>query len=91
MNKSVSFRELEEKDRAEQNPLRDMFASSSSRVINESDHLYEEVEPQARWVLPNIKAPEVYNDLGIWHLKAVTRITIKESVSSIEENSDRVQ
>ena len=48
MSKSISYRELEEKYRAEQNPLRDMFASNSSRVINESDHLYEEVEPQAR-------------------------------------------
>ena len=91
MSKSVSFRELEEKDRAEQNPLRDLFASSSSRVINESDHLYEEVEPQAIWVLPKISASQVYSDLGVWHLKAATRITIKESVSSIEENSDRVQ
>ena len=91
MSKSVSFKELAEEEQAEQNPLRDMFASSSGRVINESDHLYEEVEPQARWVLPNIKPSEVYNDLGIWHLKAATRITIKETVSSIEENSERVQ
>ena len=89
MSKSVSFRELAEEEQAEQNPLRDMFASSSSRVINESNLLYEEVEPQARWVLPNIKPSQVYNDLGVWHLKAATRITIKESVSSIQENSDQ--
>ena len=91
MSKSVSFRELAEEEQVEKNPLRDMFASSSSRVINESDHLYEEVEPQARWVLPNIKPSQVYNDLGVWHIKAATRITIKESVSSIQENSDQAQ
>ena len=68
-----------------------MFASSSSRVINESELLYEEAEPQARWVLPKISASELYADLGVWHLKAATRITIKESISSIEENSDCVQ
>ena len=86
----MSFRELEENDRATQGPLRDMFASSSSRVTNESDHLYEETEPQAKWVLPKISASQVYNDLGVWHLKAATRITIKELISSIEENYDRV-
>ena len=30
----VSFREIDDKDQAKQNPLRDMFSSSSSRVIN---------------------------------------------------------
>ena len=62
--KSVSFQELEEQDKAQQDPLREMFASSSSQVTNESDHLYEETEPQAKWVLPKISASQVYNDLG---------------------------
>ena len=82
--KSVSFRELEEQDKAQQDPLRDMFASSSSRVITELDHLYEETEPQAKWVLPKISASQVYNYLGVWHLKSATRITIKESIISVE-------
>ena len=75
--KSVSFRELEEQDRATQDPLRDMFSSSSSRVLNQSEHLYEETEPTAKWVLPKISPDKVYSDLGVWHLRAATQISIK--------------
>ena len=45
--KSVSFRELEEKERAEQDPFRNMFSSSSTRVLNSSKLLYEEAESSA--------------------------------------------
>ena len=68
-----------------------MFASPSSRVLNSSELLYEDAEPSARWVLRKISASEVYAGLGVWNLKAATRISIKESISSIEENSDCVQ
>ena len=90
--KSISFCELEDRESsAEENPLRDMFASSSSRVLNQAELEYEEPQPSARWQLPSIFASEVYDDLSIFHLKASTRISIKESISQIQENSDNIQ
>lgn len=44
--KYVSFHELEEGDsKAEGNPLRDMFTSSSSHVLNSAELEYEEPQP----------------------------------------------
>ena len=40
---------------------------------------------------PKISGSEVYVDMAVWNLKAATRISIKESISSIEENSNCVQ
>jgi len=68
-----------------------MFASASSRVLNSAELEYEETQPSARWQLPRINASEVYSDLSAFHLKAATRISIKESISQIQENSDCVQ
>lgn len=76
--KSVSFREIEERESsAIENPLKDMFASSSSRVLNQDKLEYEESQPSARWQLPSISTSEVYADMSIFHLKAATRINIK--------------
>jgi len=90
--KSISFRELEERDsQAEENPLREMFASSSRRVLNFAELSYEESQPSARWELPQIAPSEVYSNLSAFHLIAASRIIIKESVSQVQENSDNIQ
>ena len=91
-SKSISFHELEERDsQAEENPLRDMFASSASRTLNSAKLTYEESQPSARWELPQISPSEVYSDLAPFHLIVVSRIRIKESVSQVQENSDSIQ
>lgn len=89
--KFVSFRELEERDsKADENPLQEMFATSSCRVLSSAELAYEESQPSARWELPLIAPAEVYSDLSAFHLIASTRIRIKESVSQIHENSDNI-
>lgn len=88
---SVSFCELEERDsQAKENPLRDMFASSSSRTLNFVELTYEETQPSARWELPHISPFEVYSDLAPFHLIVASRISIKESVSQVQENFDNI-
>lgn len=90
--KSISFRELEEREYlAKENPLRDMFATSSSHVLNQAELEYKESQPSPRWELPVIAPSEVYSDVSMFHLKTVTRISIKESVNQIQENSDVIQ
>ena len=68
-----------------------MFATSSSRVLNSTELAYEEPQPSVQWELPLIAPPEVYSDLSTFHFIATTRISIKESVSQIQENSDNIQ
>jgi len=58
-----------------------MFATSYSRVLNFAKLEYEELQPFAHWELPAIAPSEVYSDLSVFHLKAATRIGIKEFVS----------
>lgn len=90
--KSISFRELEEKDsQAEENPLRDMFENSSSRTLNSAELTYQEDQPSAWWELPAISPSEVYSDLAPFHLIATSMISIKESVSRVQENADCIQ
>jgi len=68
--KSTSFRELKERDsKAEENHLMDMFASSSSCVLNSAELEYEEPQPSTRWELPAIAPSEVYSDIYVFHLK----------------------
>lgn len=46
--KSVSFHELEERESSTiENPLRDMFALTSSRVLNQAELEYEEPQPSS--------------------------------------------
>lgn len=90
--KSVSFRELEEDDsHPEENPLKEMFENSSSRTLNSAELTYEEFQPSARWALPDITPSEVYSDLAPFHLIATSRISIKESLSQVQENSESIQ
>jgi len=89
--KSVSFRELEEKDsHTEENPLREMFECSSSRTLNSAELTYQESLPSARWALLDITPSEFYSDLAPFHLIAASRISIKESVSQVQENSESI-
>lgn len=89
---SVSYRDIEEQESsAQENPLRDMFAIASSKVLNSAELEYEESQPSTRWQLPSINALEVYVDTSAFHLIAATRISIKESMSKIQENYDCVQ
>jgi hypothetical protein len=83
--KSVSFRELEEESLPENNMLKEMFESNSNRTLNSVEKTYEESQPSARWALPDITPSEVYSDLAPFHLIAASRISIKESVSQVEE------
>ena len=89
--RSLSFCELDEKDKDEENPLRDMFASSSSHVINSTKLEYLEFQPSPRWQLPNINPSNIYFDLSAFHLISPTIISIKETIRQIQENFDRVQ
>lgn len=90
--KSVSFRELEEDDsHPEENPLKEMFENNASRTLNSAELTYEEFQPSARWALPDITPSEVYCDLAPFHLIAASRISIKESVSQVQENSESIQ
>jgi hypothetical protein len=50
-----------------------------------------EINPQAAWKLPSISPSKVYQDLNMFHLKAVTRVVVKESVSTIQQNCDVTQ
>lgn len=68
-----------------------MFSSSLSRVLNQVELEYEEIQLSAQWELLSIAPSEIYNDISMFHLKVVTRINIKESVSQIQENSDNIQ
>lgn len=84
--KSISFHEIKERESSvQENPPRDMFTSASSRVLNSSELEYEETQPSARWQLPRISAFEVYSNLSAFHLTTATRISIKESISQIQE------
>lgn len=90
--KFVSFRELEEDDsHPEENPLKEMFENSSSRTLNSVELTYEEFQPSARWALSDITPSEVYSDLAHFHSIAASRISIKESVSQIQVNSESIQ
>ena len=89
--RSVSFQQLDEKDKVEENPLRDMFVSSSSNVINSIELEYLECQPYPRWQLPNINAYNVYSYFSAFHLISATIISIKETISKIQEKSGCVQ
>lgn len=58
--RSVSFRELEAEEQAAENPLREMFSSSSKRVINFAELESFESQLAPKWCLPSISSLEVY-------------------------------
>jgi hypothetical protein len=65
-----------------------MFVFNRSQSINHASIEEVETQPQATWKLPLISPSCVYQDLNIFHLKVVTRVIVKESVSRIQQNSD---
>ena len=71
--------------------LSDMFESSSTKTLNYVDLELVEQNPQAAWKLPTVNPSEVYADLNMFHLKAVSRVKVKEVVSEVQENFDTTQ
>jgi hypothetical protein len=68
-----------------------MFSLSRSETINQANIEVVEENPQAAWKLPSISPSKVYQDLNMFHLKAVTRVFVKESISTIQQNSNETQ
>lgn len=93
----MSFRDIkrtEEESEAStsgQEGLANMFSLSKSQSINEANMEIVEENPQATWKLPAINPSHVYKNLNMFHLQAITRIFVKESVSTIQKNSNEVQ
>jgi hypothetical protein len=94
MDKSMSFREIQNAEeestsgRTSTSSLDSMFADNKLRSLNHASIEEIETQPQAAWKLPAISPSRVYNDLSMFHLKAVSRVIVKESVSRIQQNSD---
>jgi hypothetical protein len=97
MDKSMSFREIRESEQENEpstsgsDALGSMFSMSRSSSVNQADFDLVEESPQAAWKLPQINPAKVYKDLTPFHLTAVTRVFVKESTSTIEQNSNEVQ
>jgi hypothetical protein len=93
----MSFRDIErseeetEASTSGQDGLVSMFSLSRSQSINEANMEIVEENPQAAWKLPAINPSQVYKDLTMFHLQAITRIFVKESVSTIQQNINEVQ
>jgi hypothetical protein len=68
-----------------------MFSLSRSPSVNQADIEIVEENPQAAWKLPAIEPGKIYKDLSAFHLKAITRVFVKESISTIQQNSNEVQ
>jgi hypothetical protein len=96
-SRSVSFRDIKNAEEASTsgndsvNSLESMFSLSRSQSINHADIEEVETNPQAAWKLPAINPSKVYQDLNMFHLKAVTRVFVKESISTIQQNSNVTQ
>lgn len=84
MDSSVSFRELQNVE-DQSTSGRDSVRSHS---LNYASIEKVETQPRATWILPVISPSQVYKDLNMFHLKAVSRVIVKESVSRIQQNSD---
>jgi hypothetical protein len=93
-SRSVSFREVKNAEETSTsgsdpvNSLESMFSLNRTQSINHASIEEVETNPQAAWKLPPISPSKVYQDLNMFHLKAVTRVFVKESVSRIQQNSD---
>jgi len=93
-SRSMSFKDIkrsEEDAETSTSGLESMFSLSRSQTINQADIEIVEENPQAAWKLPSISPSQVYQDLNMFHLKAITRIFVKESVSTIQQNSNEMQ
>jgi hypothetical protein len=94
MDRSVSFRDIQNDEeestsgRTSTSSLSSMFADNNVHSLNHASIEAIEYQPQAVWKLPAISPNQVYNDLSMFHLCAVSRVIVKESVSRIRQNSD---
>jgi len=86
----VSFREVKNAEECgtsgsdSVNSLESMFSLNRIQSINHAYLEEVEINPQAAWKLPPISPSRVYQDLTMFHLKAVTRVFFKESISTIQ-------
>jgi hypothetical protein len=65
-----------------------MFADNKLHSLNHASIEEIETQPQAAWKLPAIAPSQVYKYLNMFHLKEVSRVIVKESVSHIQQNSN---
>jgi hypothetical protein len=88
-SRSVSFTEVRNAEETSTsgsdhvNSLESMFSFNRTQSINHASIEEVETNPQAAWKLPPISPSRVYQDLNMFHLKAMTRVIVKESVSRI--------
>lgn len=71
--------------------MENLFHSASSSMINSAKIELIECQPSSQWALPSISPSEFYGDLSMFHLKAITRIIVKEGVSQTHENAESIQ
>jgi hypothetical protein len=93
-SRSMSFREIRENEETSTSGsegLANMFSLSRSSSTNQAEIEIIEENPQAAWKLPAIDPARIYKDLSAFHLKAITRVFVKESTSTIQQNSNEVQ
>ena len=94
MDSSFSFRELQNVEdqstsgRDFVSSLEFMFANNRSHSLNYASIEEVETQPQDAWKLPAISPSQVYKYLNMFHLKVVSRVIVKESVSRIQQNND---
>lgn len=92
-SRAMSFREIKNAEQASTsgsdpvNSLESMFSLNRSQSINHADIEEVETNPQEAWKLPSIEPSKVYQDLSMFYLKAITRVFVKKSISTIQQNS----
>jgi hypothetical protein len=92
MDRSMSFKEVRDVEcSTSESSLSSMFSDNHTECLNKANIEVVESQPQAAWKLPAISPNQVYNDLSMFHLRAITRVFVKESVSRIQQNSDVTQ
>ena len=65
-----------------------MFFDNNVECLNQANIEVVESQPQAAWRLPDISPNQVYSHLSMFHIRAITRVFYKESINSIQQNSD---
>jgi hypothetical protein len=86
----VSYKEVNNVEESS-SILQNMFNECSTSSLNEFDIEVVESHPHAAWKLLNITAGQVYSDLSMFHLKFVSRVIIKKSMSQFQNNYDTTQ
>ena len=89
MGRSLSFKEVRDVEfNTSESSLSSMFSDNNFECLNQANIEVVESQPQATWRLPDISPNQVYSDLSMFHLHAITRVFVKESISRIQQNND---